>query len=119
MVSTSLLCYLLINLEDLTPDFFHFVTCFEPVYGHYIWIFLVWSTYKCYFEHLPYNTMFTSKADLILSILEGFLGLLISGHLRECTVFIFSLGFLLFKLLNEYPKQTNLAFWMFLFQYVI
>jgi hypothetical protein len=46
--STVLLITLLKNRDNLTPDFFHFITCVEEEHGHLLWNFFLWATYKAY-----------------------------------------------------------------------
>ena len=79
MLSVGLIVYLFYFMEEITPDFFHFVTCFEPIYGHYIWVFIIWSTYKVFFDYLEENTAFSLNADTIITIGEILVGTILSG----------------------------------------
>mmetsp|Transcript_38094 Transcript_38094/g.36451 ORF Transcript_38094/g.36451 Transcript_38094/m.36451 type:complete len:274 (+) Transcript_38094:55-876(+) len=118
-MATGFLGVLLYTCEELTPDFFHFATSFEPEYGHYLWVFLLWSTYKCFFIHESSNTTFTNKADSLISLGEFLAGLLVTGNLSWATFLIFLSLFSLLKARNSFPRPMNLAIVMFLLQYFL
>ena len=46
--SAGLLALLLKNRDQLTPDFFHFITCVVEEEGHHLCVFAYWATYKCF-----------------------------------------------------------------------
>jgi len=51
--SIVLFCFFIAYREELTPEFFHFVTCMVEEEGHFIWIMFLWLTYKCYLTMDP------------------------------------------------------------------
>lgn len=112
-----LLTYLMVNMEIFTPDLFHFVTCFEEIYGHYLWIFILWSIFKCFF--LPSeNTTYSYKADIFFNSAEFILGLLLSWDFTLGSLAVFSFGFLILILRNLYPRIMTLGLVIFLFLYL-
>jgi hypothetical protein len=46
----SILCLIGMHIyrEEITPDFWHFVTCLTEEEGHYLCCFIYWMIYKCF-----------------------------------------------------------------------
>ena len=53
--SIVLLCILIQNRDAATPDIMHIITNLETDEVHYMWIMLLWLTFKCYLVP-DYNT---------------------------------------------------------------
>ena len=72
--STAVLTYLIWASEDLTPDFFHFVTCLSDTQGHTLWVFALWTCFKLGFtsseglRRVNQNTVF-AFVELIIALL--------------------------------------------------
>ena len=48
VMSVLLLHFMTQNREDITPDFFHFITCLTEEEGHYFTCFFYWIVWKCF-----------------------------------------------------------------------
>lgn len=46
--SIATLTTLILIRDPLTPDMFHFTTCLHEEEAHFIWVMLLWLTYKCF-----------------------------------------------------------------------
>jgi hypothetical protein len=56
LVSIGLLSLLITFREDLTPDLLHFVTCMVEEEGHFLWVMLLWLSFKCFLSLDPSQT---------------------------------------------------------------
>lgn len=77
-MSIILLTYTIRIREILTPDFLHFVTLLKEDYVHMIWVFVLWSIYKCFFIKWA-DSKLSDKANLFFYLLEMAFGLLFGG----------------------------------------
>jgi hypothetical protein len=91
LLSLALLVYLLCWRDSLTPDFFHYVMCLSEDACHSIWTFLLWLTYKCYFIKPPQSAHIPDNFYLILTLAEGFFGLLLAGLVDPTTAAYFNM----------------------------
>jgi hypothetical protein len=67
--SVLFMTYLLSRRHELTPDFFHFATCFNEDLQHMLWLWLLWI-----YQRNP-----TCRQDLIMATIELVIANLLSG----------------------------------------
>lgn len=48
--SILVLCWLISNREEATPDFCHFITHMEDDEVHFTWIISLWIVFKCFLQ---------------------------------------------------------------------
>jgi hypothetical protein len=107
--------------EEITPDFWHFITCLTEEEGHYICCFIYWMIYKCFL--LDAYTIESSgaacnqriKAAGRNAVLECILALIYSLEQSEARVKIAGSGLILIYAL--YVIGVNLAFLRYKYSY--
>ena len=118
VISLMMLGYLLRMRDWLTPDFFHFVMCVGEDACHAIWTFVLWLSFKGFYMRAPAQQHTPENTYIIVTLVEGILGLTIAGELRtlNCLIFFGLSSILILRL--KYPQHLTATLFFFIAIYL-
>mmetsp|Transcript_19188 Transcript_19188/g.29391 ORF Transcript_19188/g.29391 Transcript_19188/m.29391 type:complete len:361 (+) Transcript_19188:10-1092(+) len=128
-MSIALFSFLIWMREELTPDFFHFVTCMVEEEGHFIWIMYLWLNYKCFLRMDSTSSRFLSDAQryeerlkiVVRGVIEIVISLLIMWWaLSDSYSLFYCLAIYAFAAVRSvYAEQLDLMIWVFCVTYML
>lgn len=97
----AILCFyfIMINQEDMTPSFFHFVTCVDDETGHLLYAFAIWCLVKRF--------QIENQAEHYLSLIHFAIALSLSLQFTIWNFFVLSALATVVFFKTKFPEETR------------